>query len=101
MSRISPSLLNLANIADAPSATAGTVTITQLTAPAGGTGATAGGYDTAVNRDLMIDSANAAKTDLALLQANIAALNTEAAGLRTALTQMNLAAERAGIFLDA
>ena len=31
-----------------------TVTITQLAAPAGGAGATAGAYDTAANRDLAI-----------------------------------------------
>lgn len=41
-----------------------TAAITQLTAPAGGTGATAGAFDTAANRDLAIASINAAKTDI-------------------------------------
>jgi len=39
--------------------------VTQLAAPAGGTGATAGAYNTAANRDLMITSINAARTDIA------------------------------------
>lgn len=39
--------------------------VTQLAAPAGGTGATAGAYSTAANRDLMIASINAARTDIA------------------------------------
>lgn len=39
--------------------------VTQLAAPAGGTGATAGAYDTAANRNLMIASVNAARTDIA------------------------------------
>lgn len=38
--------------------------ITQLTCPAGGTGAAAGGWDTAGNRDLAIASINAAKADI-------------------------------------
>ncbi len=39
--------------------------VTQLAAPAGGTGATAGAYNSAANRDLMITSVNAARTDIA------------------------------------
>ena len=42
--------------------------VTQLAAPAGGTGATAGAYDTAANRDLAIVSINAAMTDIADLK---------------------------------
>lgn len=41
---------------------------TQLAAPAGGTGATAGAYNTAANRDLMIASVNAARTDITNLK---------------------------------
>lgn len=41
---------------------------TQLAAPAGGTGATAGAYNTAANRDLLIASVNAARTDIANLK---------------------------------
>lgn len=44
-----------------------TVTQTQLAAPAGGTGATGGAYDNATNRNLMIDSVNAARTDIAAI----------------------------------
>lgn len=40
---------------------------TQLAAPAGGTGATAGAYSSAANRDLMIASVNAARTDIAAI----------------------------------
>lgn len=39
--------------------------VTQIAAPAGGTGATAGAYDTAAHRDAMITSVNAAMTDIA------------------------------------
>jgi hypothetical protein len=39
--------------------------VTQLAAPAGGTGALEGAYDTAGNRDLMIASVNAAMVDIA------------------------------------
>ena len=38
--------------------------VTQATPPAGGTGATAGAYDTAANRDLMIASITAGAADL-------------------------------------
>lgn len=41
---------------------------TQLAAPAGGTGATAGAYNSAANRDLMIASVNAARTDITNLK---------------------------------
>lgn len=49
------------------------LTQTQLAAPAGGTGATAGAYDTAGNRDLMIASVNAARTDIAAILAALRA----------------------------
>lgn len=39
--------------------------VTQLAAPAGGTGTAAGGWDTAANRNLAIASINAARTDIA------------------------------------
>jgi len=51
-----------ANIADPAS-------ITQVAAPVGGTGATAGAYDTAGNRNLAITSINAARADIAVLRA--------------------------------
>ena len=41
---------------------------TALTPPAGGTGTAAGGYDTAVNRDLMIASITATQADLLALK---------------------------------
>lgn len=50
-----------------------TLTQTQLAAPAGGTGATAGAYDTAANRNLMIVSVNAAMTDIAAIIAALKA----------------------------
>lgn len=42
--------------------TADALTATVAAAPAGGTGAAAGGYDTAVNRDLAIATINNLKT---------------------------------------
>jgi hypothetical protein len=53
-----------ANVAD-PAA------ITQLTPPAGGTGATAGAYDTSANRDLMIASITAGAADLLAVRAKV------------------------------
>ena len=41
---------------------------TALTPPAGGTGATAGAYDSAANRDLMIASITATQADLLALK---------------------------------
>lgn len=58
-------------------AVAATVAQTQLTPPAGGTGAAAGAYDTSGNRDLMIASLTAAKTDIANLKVEIAAIRTK------------------------
>ena len=54
-------------VADATAATA-------IDAPAGGTGAAAGGYDTAANRDLMITSQNAIIDDVAELRTKLNAL---------------------------
>jgi hypothetical protein len=45
--------------------------ITSLAAPAGGTGTAAGGYSTAANRDLMITSQNAMRTDIANIKNNL------------------------------
>ena len=45
-----------------------TLAMTQLAAPAGGTGADAGCYDTAENRDLFIASLNALRTDIAAIR---------------------------------
>lgn len=42
--------------------------LTSLAAPAGGTGTSAGGYNTAANRDLMITAQNAIRTDLTNLK---------------------------------
>jgi hypothetical protein len=42
--------------------------VTQLAAPAGGTGIAAGGWSSAANRDLAIASINAARTDIANLK---------------------------------
>lgn len=48
--------------------------VTQLAAPAGGTGTAAGGWDTAANRNLAITSINAAKTDIANIKQVLNAL---------------------------
>lgn len=48
--------------------------VTQLAAPAGGTGVAAGGWSTAANRDLAITAINAARTDIANLKNFVNAL---------------------------
>ena len=48
--------------------------ITSLAAPAGGTGTAAGGYDTSTNRNLMITSHNAIRTDLESLYKVVTAM---------------------------
>lgn len=47
---------------------------TQLAPPAGGTGAAAGGWDTAGNRDLGITSITAGRTDVGALISELTAL---------------------------
>ena len=49
-------------------------TATAVNPPAGGTGAAAGGYDTAGNRDLMITSLTAVIADVAVLRQVVTAL---------------------------
>ena len=48
--------------------------VTQLAAPAGGTGTAAGGWSTAANRDLAITSINAARNDIANIKQVLNAL---------------------------
>jgi hypothetical protein len=57
-------------------ATAGTTVaaVTGSDPPAGGTGATAGAYDTAANRDAMIASLTAARADILDLKKNLNAV---------------------------
>ncbi len=52
------------------------VTATPAAAPAGGTGATAGAYDTAAHRDDLITTVNALRTCVIELKAEIASLRT-------------------------
>jgi hypothetical protein len=47
---------------------------TPAAAPAGGTGATAGAYDTAVNRDAMIATVNGLRTEMIDVKAQLNAL---------------------------
>lgn len=69
---VMPSNIASANVAAFAAATA-------LAAPAGGTGAAAGGYDTAVNRDLAIAAINALRTDVAAIRAALIAAGLMAA----------------------
>ena len=48
--------------------------VTALAPPAGGTGAQAGCYDSASNRDLMIVALTATRTDIAALRAELVAV---------------------------
>lgn len=60
--------------AGSPSTVAAPVAITAATAPAGGTGATAGAYSTDTDRDLMIASLTATQVDVAALRSKVAAI---------------------------
>ncbi len=51
-----------------------------LAAPAGGTGATAGAYDTAANRDLMIAAVNVNRTQQLEIKADLDAIKVALAG---------------------
>lgn len=69
---------------DAVASTVAVAAVNATTSPAGGTGAAAGGWDTAVNRDLAITAvnqtsalANELKTDLATLVTNFNSLVTQ------------------------
>lgn len=55
-------------------------------APAGGTGATAGAYDSAFNRDLMISCINGLNTTVGSILFTIAAMRTDMAAM---LAQLN------------
>lgn len=55
---------------------ASSATQTSLSAPSGGVGSAAGGYDTSVNRDLMITSHNALVADFTSLRTSHEALLT-------------------------
>lgn len=55
------------------------ITATALAPPAGGSGATLGGYDTAANRDLMVTSLTAVIADIAALRVELVAINLAAA----------------------
>lgn len=64
-----------------PAAVADAAAATAVAFPAGGTGAAAGGWDTATNRDLAIDRFAALLVDVAALRTQ---LNSLLAQLRTA-----------------
>jgi len=68
----------------APDALSDPAAATVSAPPAGGAGATAGAYDTAANRDLMIASINA-------LIADVDALRTTVTAIVTALEQEGVA----------
>ena len=71
-------------------ATAAAAATTSLAAPAGGTGATAGAYDSAANRDLMITAQNAIRTDVAAQKVELDKLITDVQTLRAELVAMNI-----------
>ncbi len=87
-------------VADPAAATAAAAATTQATAPAGGTGATEGAYDTSGNRDLAITSINAAKTDIAAQKVELDKLITDVADIRTQLTACLAVVEAHGLMRD-
>ena len=71
--------------------------LTQLAAPAGGTGATAGAYDSAANRDLAIASINAARDDLIALRLEVVSYETAISALIVDVAAMRTQLIAAGI----
>lgn len=81
-----------------PNATVAAVTETiTAVAPAGGTGATAGGYDTAANRDIAIASINEVKTLAEEEKVALNALAADVLALKKALTSIIDAAQAIGL----
>jgi hypothetical protein len=62
--------------------------VSALAPPAGGTGTTAGAYDTAANRDLLIASVTALRTNLIATRAEVAKLVTDIAALRATVAKL-------------
>lgn len=95
-------------VADPAAATAANPTapaaLTQVAAPAGGTGDATGAYDNATNRDLAIASINAARDDVIALRAEvvtyevaISALIVDVASIRTQFSALLTSLETGGI----
>lgn len=81
-----------------PNATVAAVTETvTAVAPAGGTGATAGGYDTAVNRDTAIASINQVKTLAEEEKVTLNALAADVLALKKCLTSIVDAMQAVGL----
>jgi hypothetical protein len=89
-----------ANVADPAALTATTpAAITATTpAPAGGSGATAGAYDTAQHRDTAIAAINALEADVVALRTTVAALLVDLTATRTTLAALQ-ASLRTGTIL--
>ncbi len=64
--------------------------VAALAPPAGGTGATAGAYDSAANRDLMITSVTTLRTDLIATRAEVAKLVTDITALRATVALLTV-----------
>lgn len=92
-----------ANIPTAAVADLGALTATAIAAavpaaaPAGGTGATAGAYDTAENRDLMIATVNGLRTHAIEVDLDYEALLVDVAAIRTKLNALLAELRTAGI----
>lgn len=63
--------------ADAAAATGAPAAVTQIAPPAGGTGATAGAFDTSANRDLALASIEAGRVDVAAQKVELDKLITD------------------------
>lgn len=93
----------LTGVPTAAVADAGALTATALAAaipaaaPAGGTGATAGAYDTAGNRDLMITTVNGLRTWALEVDTDYEAILVDVAAIRTKLNALLAALRTAGI----
>ena len=93
----------LAALPTAAQADVGALTATAIAAavpsaaPAGGTGATEGAYDTAVNRDAMIATVNGLRTLCAELKTDYDALLTDHTALRTTVNGLLAKLRTAGI----
>ena len=90
--------LPVAAEADAAAATATAIAAAvPAAAPAGGTGAAAGGWDTAANRDLAITTINDLRTHAIELDLDYEALLVDVAALRTTVNGLLAKLRTAGI----
>jgi hypothetical protein len=97
MSRLSANLTDVGSVSVPKTGLAAAVVYTQLTPPAGGTGADAGGWLNAGTRDNSVEELNAIKADVIAADTEYDKLVTDVAGLRTAINALITRLETFGV----